>query len=88
MNINARALLTGAIVLAALPGGPALYAYADDPAPPPGSTTPGDHSGMMGDMPGMSQMISQMSEMMESCSTMMKTTAPHHPETPSDGGEQ
>jgi hypothetical protein len=90
MNSNAKAFLIATAVLAALAGGPTLYAYADSAAPQaPESATPGDQGGMMGDMGGMSQMMGQMSEMMDSCNAMMKTAAQHdRPETPTDGDQQ
>lgn len=80
MRNRFRTVLTTTAVLAALAGGPVLYAYADSPNPQsPGGMMQGGQGGMP-NMMGMMNMMGQMNQMMETCNNMMKQM-PQHPGT-------
>lgn len=78
MRANVKTFLSTAAIVAALAGGPAVYAYADTPKQGAGGMMQGGQGGMM----GMMNMMQQMSQMMETCNNMM--TQHHGPETPTD----
>src|SRR3546814_6004 len=91
MRRNLKTLLSTAAVVAALAGGPAVYAYAETPNQEgsgrmmqdgQGGMMEGGQGGMMGTM----NMMQQMSQMMETCNNMMQGMSQHHePEGPKEG---
>src|SRR3546814_4929951 len=85
MRRNLKTLLSTAAVVAALAGGPAVYAYAETPMQnESGSMMQDGQDGMMG-QGGMMNMMQQMSQMMETCNNMMQEMSQHHePEAPKD----
>lgn len=88
MRANLKKLLSTAAVVAALAGGPAVYAYAQTSNQGSGGMMGQDgQGGMMGQsgQGGMMGMMQQMSQMMDTCNQMMKDMAQHHgPETPKE----
>src|SRR3546814_16693091 len=86
MRRNLKTLLSTAAVVAALAGGPAVYAYAETPMQnESGSMMQDGKDGMMG-QGGMMNMMQQMSQMMETCNNMMQALyQDHEPEAPKEG---
>jgi len=84
MLTNVKTWLSTAAVVAALAGGPALYAYAETPSQEPGDAMQHGEGGMMG-QGGMMNMMQEMSQMMATCNKMMEGMAQHHgTENPQD----
>ncbi len=78
MLTNVKTWLSTAAVVAALAGGPALYAYAETPSQESGDAMQHGEGGMM-------NMMQEMSQMMATCNKMMEGMAQHHgTETPQD----
>jgi len=81
MQTSFKTWLSAAAVVAALAGGPALYAYAESPNE---ESDGGMQHGMM-DQGGMMNMMQEMSQMMATCNKMMEDMAQHHgTESPQD----
>ncbi|MEZ5936342.1 MAG: hypothetical protein R3F54_31465 [Alphaproteobacteria bacterium] len=74
MRTNVKTWLSTVAVVAALAGGPALYAYAQTPNPASG----GGMQHGMADQGGMMNMMQEMSQMMATCNKMMEDMAQHH----------
>ncbi|MBI2735963.1 MAG: hypothetical protein HYX38_05345 [Rhodospirillales bacterium] len=74
MRTNLKTLLGTAAIVAALAGGPAVYAYAETQNQERSDDMMG-HGGMMSQdgMMGMMNMMGQMSQMMETCNNMMQS---------------
>jgi len=85
MRTKSKTFLSTAAIVAALAGGPALYAYADTPNQEgSGGMMQGGQGGMMG-QGGIMNMMGQMSQMMETCNNMMQGMAKHHePKAPKE----
>src|SRR3546814_19543363 len=88
MRRNLKTLLSTAAVVAALAGGPAVYAYAETPMQnESGSMMQDGQDGMMG-QGGMMNMMQQMSQMMETCNNMMQDMSQQpEQEAPKEGVE-
>lgn len=91
MRANLKTLMSTAAVVAALAGGPVVYAYAETPMQnESGGMMQDGQGGMMqggqGGMMGMMNMMQQMNQMMETCNNMMQGMSQHHePEAPKEG---
>lgn len=78
MRTSVKTFLRTAAVVAALAGGPAVYAYAHDSDQSRGGMMQGGQGGM-----GTMNMMQQMNQMMESCNKMMEGMNRHHDRHPS-----
>ena len=95
MRTNLKTLLGTTTIVAALAGGPAVYAAETQNQQDSGSMMQDGQGGMMqggmmqggqGEMMGMMNMMQQMNQMMETCNNMMQGMSQHHePDAPKEG---